>query len=265
VQGERAAADSNEYVFVFDVTGGELRQTQVLQVPNTFVGLAFAPGGDQFYASGGVDDDIHCFSRSNGVWAESGIPLALGHLQGVGIKQRPTVANLAVAADGKTLVAADIYNDAISLVDLASRTKVGELDLRPGIIDPAQKGIAGGESPFGVAIKGSRIVYVSSERDRQVDVVNIAKPTAPKLLTRIPVQGNPNSMVLNAAQKMLFVVADNSDRVSVIDTVTNRVIETIHTTAPEACCVDRSNCLVQHQTDSPFRRMRRYSMSPTEA
>jgi YVTN family beta-propeller protein len=233
VQGKRAAADSNEYVFVFDVTGGELRQTQVLQVPNTFVGLAFAPGGDQFYASGGVDDDIHCFSRSNGVWAESGIPLALGHLQGVGIKQRPTVANLAVAADGKTLVAADIYNDAISLVDLASRTKVGELDLRPGIIDPAQKGIAGGESPFGVAIKGSRIVYVSSERDREVDVVNIAKPTAPKLLTRIPVQGNPNSMVLNAAQKMLFVVADNSDRVSVIDTVTNRVIETIHTTAPE--------------------------------
>jgi YVTN family beta-propeller protein len=232
-QGIRADADSNEYVFVFDLTRGALRQTQALQVPNTFIGLAFAPSGDQFYVSGGVDDNVHVFSRSNNLWAESGSPVALGHEQGVGIRQRPTVANLAVAADGKTLVAADIYNDAISLVDLGSRVKVGEFDLRPGVIDPAQNGVAGGESPFGIAIKASSTAYVSSERDREIDVVNIARPASPKLLTRIPVQGNPNSMVLNAAQTRLFVAADNSDRVSVIDTATNRVVETIRTTAPE--------------------------------
>jgi len=233
LQGKRAPADSNEYVFVFDVTHGALRQTQVLQVPNTFIGLAFAPDGKQFYVSGGVDDDIHVFSRNNGLWAESGSPLALGHAQGVGIHQKPTVANLAVAADGKTLVAADIYNDAISLVNLGSGTKVGELDLRPGVVNPAQAGVAGGESPFGVVIKGSKTVYVSSLRDREIDAVNMATPAAPKLVARIPVQGNPNSMVLNAAQTLLFVAADNSDRVSVIDTATNRVVETIHTTAPE--------------------------------
>src|ERR1035441_2978055 len=33
-QGVRVAADSNEYVFVFDLTHGSLRQMQVLQVPN---------------------------------------------------------------------------------------------------------------------------------------------------------------------------------------------------------------------------------------
>ena len=64
LQGKRAPADSNEYVFVFDVTHGALRQTQVLQVPNTFIGLAFAPDGKQFYVSGGVDDDIHVFSET---------------------------------------------------------------------------------------------------------------------------------------------------------------------------------------------------------
>ncbi|MHB8388648.1 MAG: hypothetical protein ACYDBH_03580 [Acidobacteriaceae bacterium] len=231
-QGIRAAADSNEYVFVFDVAHGGLRQTQVFQVPNTFVGLAFSPGGNQFYVSGGVDDDIHIFARASGAWAESGAPVALGHARGVGIRQKPTVANVAVAADGKTLVAADIYNDAISLVDLGSRTKVGEIDLRPGVIDPAQTGVAGGESPFGVAIKANSTAYISSLRDREIDVVDISRPSAPKLLTRIPVEGNPNSMVLNSAQTRLFVAADNSDRVSVIDTTTNRIVETIRTTAP---------------------------------
>ncbi len=232
-QGVRVAADSNEYVFVFDVTHDSLRQTQVFQVPNTFVGLAFSPDGNHFYVSGGVDDDVHMFVRTSGVWAESGAPVALGHAHGVGIRQKPTVANLAVTADGKTLVAADIYNDAISLVDLASRTKVGELDLRPGVIDAAQTGVAGGESPFGVAIRANNTAYVSSLRDREIDVVDISNPAAPKLLTRIPVEGNPNSMVLNGSQTRLFVSADNSDRVSVIDTSTNRVVETIRTTAPD--------------------------------
>ncbi len=231
-QGLREAADSNEYVFVFAVGPDTLEQKQVFQVPNTFVGLAFSPEGNQFYVSGGVDDNIHVFSRSNGVWAEAGQPITLGHMVGVGIHQRPTVANLAITADGKTLVAADIYNDAISLVDLASDAKVGELDLRPGIINPAQTGIAGGEDPFGVAIKGNRTAYVSSERDREIDVVDIAHPASPKLLKRIPIQGNPNNLVLNAEQIRLYVAADNSDRVSVIDTGANAVVETIHTTAP---------------------------------
>ncbi len=234
VQGIRDTADSNEYVFVFDLTGHRLRQMQVLQVPNTFVGLAFSPSSNQFYVSGGVNDDIHIFAKADGVWAERGAPVALGHKHGIGgIRQKPTVANVAVSADGKILVAADIYNDAISTVDLGSFAKMGELDLRPGIINPAQSGVAGGESPFGVAIKGSRTAYVSSERDREIDVVDISSPAIPKLITRIPVRGNPNSMVLNAAQTRLFVTADNSDRVSVIDTATDRVVETIRTTAPK--------------------------------
>jgi YVTN family beta-propeller protein len=231
-QGRRDPADSNEYVFVFDISHNNLRRTQVLQVPNTFVGLVFSPDGKQFYVSGGVDDDVHMFSMSNGRWTESGPPVALGHQYGVGIRQKPTVANLAITANGRSLVAANIYNDSISIVDIATRNKVGELDLRPGIIDPAQSGVAGGEFPFGVAVKGNSIAYVSSERDREIDVVDIARPASPRLLTRIPVLGNPNNMILNAAQTLLYVAADNSDRISVIDTVTNRIVETIRTTAP---------------------------------
>jgi YVTN family beta-propeller protein len=258
-QGVRVAADSNEYVFVFDLTHGGLRQTQVLQVPNTFFGLAFAPDGNRFYVSGGVDDNIHVFAKPNGIWTESGTPVALGHKHGAGFGERPIVANVAIAADGRILVAADIYNDAISIVDLGTRSKVGELDLQPGNVQPPQSGaaegengvlfaaengavsaggntahsrVAGGGSPFGVAIKGSATAYVSSERDREIDVVDIAQPAAPKLIARIPVKGNPNNILLNREQTRLFVAADNSDRVSVIDTVTNRIVEEIRTTAP---------------------------------
>ena len=258
-QGVREAADSNEYVFVFDLTHGGLRQTQVLQVPNTFLGLAFAPNGKQFYVSGGSDDDIHVFLKAKGTWVETAAPVPLGHKSGAASRQRPTVANVAVTADGKILVAADISDNAISIVDLDSRSKVGELDLRPDIVKAArrgagrgenrilsaaengavsaggsgaQRGFVGGESPLGIAIKGSTTAYVSCERGREIDVVNIAQPTAPKVIARIPVEGNPNSIMLNAAQTRLFVAADNSDRVSVIDTATNRIVEEIRTTAP---------------------------------
>ena len=73
-----------------------LRQTQVLQVPNTFFGLAFAPDGNRFYVSGGVDDNVHVFARANGVWTETGAPIALGHKAGAGFHGKPMVANLAV-------------------------------------------------------------------------------------------------------------------------------------------------------------------------
>ena len=258
-QGIRDAADSNEYVFVFDLTHGSLLQTQVLQVPNTFLGLAFAPNGNQFYVSGGGDDNVHVFAKANGLWAEAGTPIQLGHKHGAGFRQGSYVANLAVTANGKILVAADISDNAISIVDPDSRSKVGELDLRPGDVKAPQRGeavgesrvlsaaengavsaggfgapsgVAGGQSPFGVAIKGNATAYVSSERDREIDVVDISQPAAPKVIARIPVQGNPNNIVLNAAQTLLLVAADNSDLVSVIDTATNGVVEDIRTTAP---------------------------------
>lgn len=52
-QGVREAADSNEYVFVFDLSQNRLQQKQVLQVANTFVGLSFSTDGNHFYISGG--------------------------------------------------------------------------------------------------------------------------------------------------------------------------------------------------------------------
>ncbi len=71
---------------------------------------------------------------------------------------------------------------------------------------------------------------MSSIRDREVVVVDIH--AAPKVVARIPVQGNPNRMLLNRAQTLLFVATDNADSIDVIDTASNQVVHRFKTTAP---------------------------------
>ena len=73
-KGNTNPDESNEYIFVFDISGGKPLQTQVLQVPNAFDGLAFNPSGKEFYVSGGPDDNVHFYDWNGSSWAESGTP-----------------------------------------------------------------------------------------------------------------------------------------------------------------------------------------------
>jgi YVTN family beta-propeller protein len=240
--GQTIADQSNEYVFVFDVTHGAPVQRQVLTIPNSYAGIAFAPDGKSFYVAGGHDNNVHVFAFSGGVWAESGTPIVIGaagaagnglfsNVPGFGNAVDSETAGLAVTADGSRLVVANYENDSISVVDLGSRTKLADLDLRPGKIDPTFAGVAGGEFPFWVAIKGNGVAYVSSVRDREIVVVDISG-SMPKVTSRVALQGNPNKMILDRRQRFLFVATDNADTVDVIDTRTNQVAHRIRTTAP---------------------------------
>ena len=232
--GKPIADESNEYVFVYDVAGETVRKRQVLQVPNAFAGIAFAPDGKHFYVSGGKDDNIHSFVlNAQHSWTEDAPPIALRHNSGLGLKigKEPlAAAGVAVTSDNGTLLVANVYNDSVSYVDLHSRRVRAELDLRPGKIDRRQTGVPGGEYPFWIVVKGNEKAYVSSIRDREIDVLSLA--SRPKLTARIKLRGNPNKMILNRAASRLFVASDNSDSVSIIDTQTNRLVEEIATTGP---------------------------------
>jgi DNA-binding beta-propeller fold protein YncE len=140
----------------------------------------------------------------------------------------PLNGGMAVTADGATLIVAELENDSLNYVNLATGA-VTKQPLRPGKLNPAQSGVPGGEFPYWVAVTSNNIIYVSSERDREIDVVNMAAGT---VTARIKVAGNPNRMVLNKAQTKLFVTADNSDMLYVIDTASNRIIGQVRTTAP---------------------------------
>jgi YVTN family beta-propeller protein len=230
LDGHRVKSDSNEYVFVFDVSQGQPKKIQVLRVPNTFDGIAWNPKGTEFYVSGGVDDDVHVFAWKSGAWSEDGPAIPIGHNKGLGIDNRPVAAGLAATADGKKLVVANFENDSVSLIDLAKRQKTAELDLRPGKTDPKEAGVPGGEFPFWVVTRGDDIAYVSSPRDREIDVLELYG--TPRVIGRIPVPGEPNKMILNRDGSLLCVALGTDDTVAVIDTKKERVTGIIGTTAP---------------------------------
>ncbi len=227
-KGNTNPDESNEYIFVFDISGGKPLQTQVLQVPNAFDGLAFNPNGKEFYVSGGPDDNVHFYDWSGSTWAENGAPVKLGHPAALALgKITPGAMGLAVTADGKRLIVANYENDSISLVDIAGRRVLADLDLRPG------NGVPGGEYPVWVAIQGSSTAFVSSARDREIVVVDISTNT-PAVTDRISVKGEPTRITLNPKQTRLYVAESSNDSVGVISTKTHQIIEEIGTTAPKS-------------------------------
>lgn len=274
-------------------------------------GMGDAPfGTDPIpYALPNNGDNVHIITQQkDGSWQKvaeldlgqnsNGQTVASGHPSGNGLPVpnnqfasvnsavfvAPMAAGVAISDDGLTLVAANYYNDSITVFtgglsiwlqqwvkDLSSAqlgkgTLQGtELDLRPGrAASSPTPGTPGGEYPFWVVLSHNNsgpglTAYVSSLRDREIDVVNLGEQCAhgttgpgcfmsatPAVTARIPVKGQPNKMVLNKAGTLLYVSEDESDTVDVIDlnplnvgvpsqtqaATFNKVIETIPVIAP---------------------------------
>jgi YVTN family beta-propeller protein len=241
-EGSFIPKDSGEYIFVYDIAANTPQQKQVLKVPNSFAGIAFNPNGTEFYVAGGRDDSVHVFDYSTmtGKWSEATVTddagvakaaISLGHAAGLGLETGPQAAGVAVTASGANLVVANYENDSISVVALATKA-VQELDLRPGkAATSPQPGVPGGEFPFWVVIKGDDTAYVTAQRDREVVVVDLSGAT-PSVKSRIAVGGQPNKAILNKDESRLFVANGSSDTVSIIDTASNTVLETVQVAAP---------------------------------
>lgn len=262
--------DSMEYVFVYDISSGAPIKKQVLQVPVTYFGIAWDPTSNRtsahFYVGGCSQDVVHVFSynASNQLWSEDrtngsgAAPLSLGHGKvGMGVGVSPCAAGVALSKTGQTMVVANYYNDSISIFTGGYGNWVAEnvsssndpnpstdLDLRPGksLLSPSP-GTPGGEYPFWVVVAGTEpnaVAYISSIRDREIDVVPLNPSSTLQVTARISVKGQPNKMVLNRAQTLLYVAEDQSDTVDVIDInpdpthylTVNTIIETIPVLSP---------------------------------
>src|SRR5262245_24909468 len=246
----------SEWVFVYGVNSdGTVEKQQQINVPSTYSGLAWDPDGTRFYVSGGQDDRVYVY-RSNGSQFIPDVPfILLGHnsnqtapfpnydgaiLKGTKAAQAVTfsgsslivggavVAGMALSRDGKTLVAANFENDSISIVDTATRLVVREVRFFT-----AGGTVAQGEFPYDVAVLSNsdgsaKTAFVTSQRDDEVMVVDIQSGT----FTRIRVGEQPNRMALSKDQTTLYVVNGNSDTVSLINTATNTVLDTISLSRP---------------------------------
>src|SRR5262249_34974252 len=73
---------------------------------------------------------------------------------------------------------------------------------------------------------GSRL-FVASQRDSAVYVLNTTDPHAPSLVRTIPSGSHPDALLLTASQKLLFVANGHSDTVSVINTANNQIVATL--------------------------------------
>jgi YVTN family beta-propeller protein len=239
-------ANSTQYIFIYDVSGANKTKPalkQVIKQTNAHVGLVFSPDGKTLYATGGVDDVVYAYTQNGGgAWSQSAA-ISLGHhnlgvgpIPQSGISVQPNASGLGISRDGKTLVVANNYNDSISVIDTATNTVRYEHDLRPFFAgNEGKDGGVGGTFPIGVAVKGAagnETVYVTSDRDREVVVVDISSPTAGRLVMRIKLDGNGQGLTLDAAQSKLYVAQDNADQVAVIDTRTNKIIDKIDARAP---------------------------------
>ena len=226
---------STEWVFVFNITKPAPVQKQAIQIKNTYNGIVFDPGGKAFYVAGGRDDSVHVYTTTGaaGLWAEApGSPIALGHSSQAG-GTRPAAAGIAITADGTRLVVTNYENDSISVLTRSGDAwkKTADLDLRPGVINPAQSGTPGGGYPFWVTIAGNGTAYVSCMRDREIDVVDITS-AVPALTTRIRLKGQPLKSTLDAAQATLYVAEDQTDSVAAIRTANNTVSAEVSVAAP---------------------------------
>ncbi len=236
-------AASTQFIFLYDIANTNKTSPvlkQVIQQLNSHVGLVWAPDSQALYAAGGCDDVVYAYSNKGGSFAISN-KIALGHAPGgcvsnnanrtgLGLGVEPNVAGLAISADGKTIVAANNYNDSISVIDVPTGKVRYEYDLRPFSTSNAN-GAKGGTFPYAVVLDGN-VAYVGADRDREVVAVNVANPTAGALVARIPLDGNPNGMTLSQDGSALYVAQDNQDQVAVINTTTNKVTQKIDTRGP---------------------------------
>jgi DNA-binding beta-propeller fold protein YncE len=232
--------NSNEYIFVFDISSHRPALKQVIQQANAFVGIVWAPNGKTFYVAGASDDTVHSYQLQSGKWVEVGTPIPLGFTTAYGLYSGDYPAmsgGVATTADGSILVVTDYGNDSVSFLSVGSNgipsALLSTMDLRPGKLNSADSGVPGGEYPFWVTVLGNNVAYISAARDREIDVVSFSTPSAPTLVTRVKTAGNPLKSILDSAQSYLYVAEDNSDMVEIIATKTNTLFESAVVSAPD--------------------------------
>ncbi len=233
--GKIVAEQSQQYIFVYSLSAKGATPVQTLTVPNSFSGIAWRPDGRGFAVGGGVDDTVILFGRGKAGYAIRAT-IALGHNAGNGVDVKPQAAGVAYSPDGRRLLVANYYNDSVSLIDVATRKVITEQDLRPGRIDPAQSGVAGGEYPFAVTWRDNGHAWVSAVRDREIVALDVSDRLT--VSRRIATVGQPTALLYDTAARRLYATEDNADRLAIIDGATDKLAGEPRVGFPEQMATD---------------------------
>ncbi len=200
--------------------------------PALYVGLAFGPtsadGTTTLYASRGPEDKVALYTLgADGALTDANRSLDdPSSLPAEAKSARPNfLAGLALSADGSRCYA--VHNETSAYTDYKGSVSV--LDTATG--KPLGK-VTTAAFPYAIAAvtqgpNADKKVYVASERDGVVSVLNVVKPDAPARTKDIKVGDHPMALLLDKTQQRLFVANASSDSLTVIETATDRIVRTL--------------------------------------
>lgn len=203
------------------------REVSQVALSESFYGLTWSPDGEHLFASGAGAEVIHAFAFRDGLLSDPReLRLRPADEQGI-------PAGIASSRHGRELYVAECWGQRVEKVSTRDGRLLWAHSLAPtaraDTMSPEGKRVAAADhpdAPFPYACvpdEKHRRVYVSLWAKAAVLVLD-ARTGAE--LARWPVGDHPNEMTL-APDGRLFVAEANRNSVSVIDTTTGRVTETL--------------------------------------
>ena len=205
---------STQSLMVVDRVSGKIVQTIPYKGAEAlYIGVTYSPDGKHVYASAGGNNKIRVYDVDGQQLTETApIKLPTPPAPGGG-DVNLYAGGLTISADGNTLYVADNLGDAVSVIDLPSRTVKATVPV--------------GHNPYTVILsKDGKSAYVSNWGEETLRVLDVSG-AIPQVKQTIQVGTHPNAMSLNSSNAELYVANADSDNVSVIDTQTNQVTRTI--------------------------------------
>ncbi|HKJ41959.1 MAG TPA: bifunctional YncE family protein/alkaline phosphatase family protein [Sunxiuqinia sp.] len=176
-------------------------------VKESWYGLAFSEDEEHLYASGGNDNIILDFHiKQNKLGTPDTLKLGLSWP-----KEKISPTGIALAKVNPLMYVVTKEDNRIYIIDLKSKTVIDKVDL-PGM------GYSCVLSP------NEKTLYVSIWGQDEVVAFNTESKT---ISATIKTGDHPNELLLNRESNVLYVANSNSNSVSVINTQTNKVIETL--------------------------------------
>jgi len=188
---------------------------QTILQPASFLGLSFDHSGHRLFASGGDQDVIYRYDWQGGRAAlRDSLVLAAKAPDHPGTRYP---AGLALSDDDRFLYVAENLVDSLAVIDVAGGNIIQRL--------PA------GRYPYAVTVGPDGTVFVSAWGGSEIRTFTPSIGWLQPGRT-IPVARHPSAMLLNAAGTRLYVASASTDRVSVVDPATGRVIATLADSIP---------------------------------
>ncbi|HTD85513.1 MAG TPA: beta-propeller fold lactonase family protein, partial [Candidatus Binatia bacterium] len=225
-------------IVVVEIASG--RTVSHASLDECFYGLAFSQDGKTLFCSGAGDETVHSFSFAKGFLSDQKtVQLRDKKLRGI-------PGGLAVTKDADRLFVANVWGHRVTEVNLTSQSVGNEILLGTNklVAFEAQKASTEDEDaikkraeaaldtttsadpfPYTCLIDEKRErLYVSLWAQAAVAVINLKDN---EIVARWKTEEHPNEMLLSKSGKYLFVANANRNTVSILDTDSGRIKETL--------------------------------------